>query len=268
MDTRPPVVAKPNSCAAASNSAQVHPPPTLARRAAASMSMAFIGRTSMTSPSSLLDCPATEWPPERTATGRTSWAARSRASLTSAGPSHAAMTRGFLLIIALNSSAGPRTRPLLVRSTSSCSCLLVSRGTQHPPGSKMVTRHQARPSVTSSADVPKANARRRSGRSGPGALVAPTMGSRRSGEEGAEWASRRDHPRHVRWRRNAAPLMGLPLATERGLQVRAPQVATPTCDWMMRLAWRGHTRAGPDSVTMPVMPGWVTQLRIRSMVRR
>lgn len=69
-------------------------------------------------------------------------------------------------------------------------------------------------------------------------------------------------------RRNAAPLMGVPLATERGLQVRAPQVATPTCDWMMRLAWRGHTCAGPDSVTMPVMPGWVTQLRIRSMVRR
>jgi hypothetical protein len=36
----------------------------------------------------------------------------------------------------------------------------------------------------------------------------------------------------------------------------APQVATAAFDWMARLAWRGHTRAGPDSVTMPVMPGW------------
>ena len=104
VETRPPVVASPCACAALSNSAQVHPPPTRARRLVGSISRCFIGRTSTTRPSSLVDWPATACPPERIATERPSAAARSRADLTSAAVSQAAISRGRLSIIALNNA--------------------------------------------------------------------------------------------------------------------------------------------------------------------
>ena len=60
VDTRPPVVARPYCWVAASSSPQVTPAPTRACRAAGSTSIIFIGRTSITMPSSFVDIPATE----------------------------------------------------------------------------------------------------------------------------------------------------------------------------------------------------------------
>ena len=102
VDTRPPVVASPWACVARSSSAQVQPAPTRAVRAAGSTSMAFIGRTSITSPSSFSDMPATEWPPERTAMSSSWYRPKRSAVVTSSGVRHWAISAGRRSIIELN----------------------------------------------------------------------------------------------------------------------------------------------------------------------
>ncbi len=70
VETRPPVVARPNGSVARSKSLIVAPPPTVAVRASGSTETAFIARRSMTRPSSTSAFPATLCPPPRTATSR------------------------------------------------------------------------------------------------------------------------------------------------------------------------------------------------------
>ena len=108
VETRPPVVASPCSWVARSNSPQVTPAPTRTCRASASTSIAFIGRTSMTSPPSF----------RRHSRHRVTAGAdrhlvavlfgQLQRRITSAGDAHCAITAGCLSIMAL------KMRPRLV----------------------------------------------------------------------------------------------------------------------------------------------------------
>ena len=107
LETSPPVVARACACVSWSTSAQTAPPPTSARRAAGSTRTSRIGDRSITIPPSLVEKPATLWPPPRTATGR-SWArAKPTAAMTSAAPEQRTTTRRApVLVHAVPDEAG------------------------------------------------------------------------------------------------------------------------------------------------------------------
>ena len=95
-----------------SSSAHVQPPPTRAVRASGSTSIAFIGRTSITSPSSFSDMPATEWPPERTAIVET---LRSRPKRSAAATSSARAALGDQRRAPVDHRVEERARLVVVR---------------------------------------------------------------------------------------------------------------------------------------------------------
>ena len=98
----PQGTARPCGFVAASTSAHVAPPPTLAVFASASTETEFISERSATTPSSTLPSPPPLCPPPRTASGRSCVRANPITLATSPVLEHFAITDGFLSIIALN----------------------------------------------------------------------------------------------------------------------------------------------------------------------
>ena len=90
----PPVVASPYSCAAASRSAHVAPPPQRARRAAGSTVTVRMAPRLIIRPSSPTDVPAKLWPPPRTAISSSRSRPSAIARATSPGVAQRAMSAG------------------------------------------------------------------------------------------------------------------------------------------------------------------------------
>ena len=98
----PPGAASPCACVAASNARHVAPPPARAMRVPGSTSTASRPERSTTSPPSHTACPATLWPPPRTATGSPCSAAAPSAATTSAVLRQRAIATGLRSTSALN----------------------------------------------------------------------------------------------------------------------------------------------------------------------
>ncbi len=117
---RPPVVASPCACVAASNSPQVTPAWARTTRASGSTSIRFSGERSSMIPSSQTACPLTPWPPPLTESGRPVSRASRMPATTSAAPEQRTISRGRRSIIALKtvrassypSSPGSRSSPV------------------------------------------------------------------------------------------------------------------------------------------------------------